>query len=157
NALQRRDLPVLPQTQVTVGDATLRVHAGRLEDDEAETAERETAQVHEMPVVGVAVPGRVLAHRRNHGAVAQCQFAQGVGGEELGHWPSAAWERWREFAHLPFHRQVPMDESLTCVCSSQSVTVYRVMPPAATLIRWRASPTPNVPASTSQQPADTVH
>ena len=77
--LERRNLPVLPQAEVAIGDAPLRVYPGRLEDDQAEAAKREPPEVHEVPVVGVAVLGRILAHRRHHGAVAQSEVTQGEG------------------------------------------------------------------------------
>ena len=32
---------------------------------------RQHAEVHEMPVIGAAIVGRILAHRRNHDAVGE--------------------------------------------------------------------------------------
>ena len=57
-------------------------HGSRLGEDEPEAAHRELAEMHEMPVVGEAVVRRVLAHRRDDGAVAQREAAQVQGGKE---------------------------------------------------------------------------
>ena len=73
---ERGDLFVGPQAEVAIGDATFGRDGGRLEDDEAEAAEREPAQVREVPVIGHAVDGRILAHGRHDGAVAQREAAQ---------------------------------------------------------------------------------
>ena len=83
-ALDRRDVLVGPQAQVAVRDAPFRQHGGRLGEHEAEAAHRELAEMHEVPVVGEAVLRRVLAHRRDDGAVAQRDVAQLERREQAG-------------------------------------------------------------------------
>ena len=91
DAGQRGDLLVLPEAEIAIGNPALGAYAGRFDDNEAEAAHGEAAEMHEMPVVGEAVPGRILAHRGDDGAVAESEAAEGVGGEELGHAASVDW------------------------------------------------------------------
>ena len=77
------DLRVLPEAEIAVGNAGFGRDARGFDDDEAETAEGEAAEMDEVPVVGDAVTGHVLAHRRDDGAVAESEGAEGVGGEEV--------------------------------------------------------------------------
>ena len=79
----RRDLRVGPQTQVAVTDAPFRRDRRRFGEDEAEAARRELPEMHDVPIVGDAIGRRVLAHRRDHGAIAQRDAAQRERGEEL--------------------------------------------------------------------------
>ena len=90
------DLLVPPEAHVTVGDARLRRDGGRLDDDEAEAAERELSVVHGMVGRHEPVFGLVLAHGRDGEAVAQVHVAQGHGLEKLGHRArvSVAPDRW---------------------------------------------------------------
>ncbi len=57
-------------------DAALRIDVGHLAHHQAGGAERHIAEMHQVPVVGRAVVGIVLAHRRHHDAVRQCETAQ---------------------------------------------------------------------------------
>ena len=85
NAGQGRDLLILPQAQICVGNAPFGHDAGRFHDHQPEAAQREAAKMDEMPVIGEAVDGRILAHRRDHRAVAQGQAAQGDRGKQFRH------------------------------------------------------------------------
>ena len=81
--LERRDLLVVPQSHIGVGDAALRCHRRRLDDDETEAAQGKAAEMNEMPVVGHAVARRVLAHGGNEHAVLEGEIAQCVGLEQV--------------------------------------------------------------------------
>ena len=85
DAGERRDLGIIPEAEVAVGNAGFGQDAGGFEDDEAEAAQGEAAEVDEVPVVGEAVLRRILAHRRDDRAVAKRQPAEGEGRKELGH------------------------------------------------------------------------
>jgi hypothetical protein len=67
--LQRRNVRVVPDAGVAVGDAAALLHRGRLHEHDAGAALRELAEVHEVPVGDMAVLRRVLAHRRHDDAV----------------------------------------------------------------------------------------
>jgi hypothetical protein len=72
----RRDLGVVPQAEIAVGDATARLHRRGLGEHDPCAAGGEPAEMYQMPVVGHAVLGRVLAHRRDHDAVGRAHAAQ---------------------------------------------------------------------------------
>jgi hypothetical protein len=55
------------------------------EDHEAETAQGKAAEMDEVPVIGEAVLGRILAHRSNDGAIAHSEVTQGDRREKQGH------------------------------------------------------------------------
>ena len=57
-------------------DAALRVDVGHLAHHQACGAERHIAEMHQVPVIGRAVVGIVLAHRRHHDAIGQRETAQ---------------------------------------------------------------------------------
>ena len=98
---ERADLRVLPQAEIGVGDAALGGYPGRLEDDQAKTAQREAAEMHEVPVIGIAVARRILAHRGNDGTIAQGQLAQGQRRKQQGHRRDSV-DRAAILAHRPF-------------------------------------------------------
>ena len=84
DALERRNLSVMPQTEVAMGDAPFGDHSRRLGHHDAGAALCELAEMNQMPVIGHAVLGRVLAHRRNHDPVLRRDAAQGNGREQTG-------------------------------------------------------------------------
>src|SRR6266545_3086774 len=57
-------------------DPPLTAHVGHLCDDERGASDRARAEVHEVPVAGRAVLGRVLAHRRDHDPVREQHVTQ---------------------------------------------------------------------------------
>ena len=63
------------------GDARIGGDAGHLRVQEPGAAQSACAVVHQMPVIGRALHGRVLTHRRDHHAVRQAHAAQGEGRE----------------------------------------------------------------------------
>jgi hypothetical protein len=75
-ACERRDMRVAPQTHIAMRDAAVLRHRGCLDHDDAGAAEREAAEMHEMPIVGHAVIGRILAHRRDDDAILGLDAAQ---------------------------------------------------------------------------------
>jgi hypothetical protein len=76
DALPGTDMLVLVEARAARRDAALAAHVGRFGDDEARPADGAAAQMHQMPVAGRAVVGRVLAHRRHDDAVGYRQSAQ---------------------------------------------------------------------------------
>ncbi|MNT08309.1 hypothetical protein D3C72_1430480 [compost metagenome] len=84
HGLQWRDLAVVPQAEVGGADASARIDGGALGEDQARAAERELAQVHQVPRRGMAALGGVLAHGRDDDAVGQRELAQLQGLEQQG-------------------------------------------------------------------------
>ena len=58
-------------------NASLRIDVGHLAHHQPGGAERHVAEMHEVPIVGRAVVGIVLAHRLHHDPVRQRETAQG--------------------------------------------------------------------------------
>jgi hypothetical protein len=85
DAQERFDLPIVPQAEVGGADASLRNDGGRFDDDQRGAADGARAVMHEMPVAGQAVGGRILAHGGNGDAIAQGEAAQGEGFEQMSH------------------------------------------------------------------------
>ena len=52
-----------------MGDAAVPFNVGGLHDNKGSAGMRQHAEVHEMPVIGAAIVGRILAHRRDDDAV----------------------------------------------------------------------------------------
>lgn len=79
---------VAPQAEIADGAAAAPLDLGRFHDHQAGAAGRVAARVHQVPVVGEAVDGRVLVHRRDDDAVAQLEAADAQRAEEdrRGHW-----------------------------------------------------------------------
>jgi hypothetical protein len=73
-----------PQPDIAVADPAFGRHAGRLDEDQTEPAEREPAQVGEVVVADEPVGHRVLAHRRDDQPVRQGEATEGQGREEGG-------------------------------------------------------------------------
>ncbi|CAI6098170.1 unnamed protein product [Clonostachys chloroleuca] len=71
DAPQRRDLGVLPEPQAVWGDAPARLDGRGLDDGQRGAGEGELAQVDEVEVGGVPVPGAVGAHGGHDEAVLQ--------------------------------------------------------------------------------------
>jgi hypothetical protein len=74
--LQRRLGGIIPQAETSRRDAADRLHVGRLDAEHRSTRQRERVDMGEMPVVGLAVFGGVLAHRCHHDAVGKRKAAQ---------------------------------------------------------------------------------
>lgn len=69
SAPQRLDLPIFPQPRIFRRDAALRLYSGGLDKSEAWTTLNYTAYVRQVPVVGITIFRRILAHRREQEAV----------------------------------------------------------------------------------------
>jgi len=78
-------LCVIPKAKIGIGDAALGRDRRGLDDDEAETADGEAPEMHEVPVIGQAMARRILAHRRHDGAVLEGEAAKRRGREKPGH------------------------------------------------------------------------
>lgn len=82
NALERRDLRILPQARVLRGDAAAGLDGCGLDKDEARAAHGHLAQVHQVVVGQVAVVGAVLAHGAGDDAVRHRHASGGDGLEQ---------------------------------------------------------------------------
>jgi hypothetical protein len=80
---------VAPDAEIAGGDAGFGADGVGFGDDEGGAADGAAAEMDEVPVVGEAVDGGVLAHGRDGDAVGQGEAAQLEGSEEvvrrLGH------------------------------------------------------------------------
>jgi len=85
DTLQRLNLGIVPQAQVLGGDAAIGSDGGGFAENQPGTANGTAAQVHQVPVIGQAIDGGVLAHRRHGNAVEQGQLAQGIGFKQQTH------------------------------------------------------------------------
>jgi hypothetical protein len=83
--LQRRFRGVIPEPEATRRDAADRLHMGGLDAEHRSPRQRQRVDMRKMPVIGLAVHGRVLAHRRHHDAVGQFQAAQFYRGKQGAH------------------------------------------------------------------------
>lgn len=81
--LQRGDVRVRPQAEIAIGNAPLGDDARGLDQDQPEAAQREAAKMHQVPVIGEAVLGRILAHRGHHRPVAEGDAAQREGRKQM--------------------------------------------------------------------------
>ena len=79
HARHRRLVVVGIEPGAAVGDAAVALDVGRLDDHEAGAAIGQHAEMAEVPVVGAAVVGAVLAHRRDHDAVGKLEAGQAKG------------------------------------------------------------------------------
>jgi len=82
DAGEEGDVVVGVNAEVTGSDAAFRADGGGFGDDGAGAADGAGAEVDEVPVVGVAVDGAVLAHGRDDDAVGEGDAALGERGEE---------------------------------------------------------------------------
>ncbi len=85
HAAQRRFVLVRVQAEVVGCDASLRRDRGRFENQRAGAGQREVAQMDQVPVGGIALLRRVLAHRRDQDAVVELQIADLQRGKQCGH------------------------------------------------------------------------
>src|SRR4051812_4417520 len=84
NPAQARHLFVVPDAGAAMGDAALARDAGRLDEAQSDAAGGEACVMLVMPVLDHAVDRRILAHRRQHDAIAQGEAAQGQRREQGG-------------------------------------------------------------------------
>jgi hypothetical protein len=72
DARQRLDLLVFPESKAARGDAPVRGYCGRLDHHQSGPADGgAAAQMDQMPVMGKAILGGIVAHRRHGDAVAE--------------------------------------------------------------------------------------
>ncbi len=83
--LQRRLGRIVPQTKAAGRDAADCLNMGGLDAEHRRARQRQRVDVGEMPVIGFAVLGRVLAHRRDHDAIGEFQVAQLDRREQTAH------------------------------------------------------------------------
>ena len=83
---QRRLRGVVPQAQTAGADAAHGRHRCGLDGEQARAAVEQVGPMRQVPVCGLAVHGRVLAHGRDHDAIGQGEGAaggvEGEGGEK---------------------------------------------------------------------------
>ena len=71
DALEVEDVLVFPDAEVAGSDASFRVDGVSLGEDKGSAADSSAAEMDEVPVVGEAVDGGVLAHGRDGDAVGE--------------------------------------------------------------------------------------
>src|SRR5829696_2171082 len=76
---------VVVEAEAARRDAADRLHRGGLDAEDRGPRQRQRIDVGEMPVIGLAVDGRVLAHRRHHDAVGKREIAQLDRGKQSAH------------------------------------------------------------------------
>ena len=85
DALQWGYLLVIPQAEVFGGDTPVRGYRCGFGNDQAGATDGAAAQMDKVPVVGQAIDGGILSHRRDRDAVGQRQLTQGVRLEQQAH------------------------------------------------------------------------
>ena len=85
NLGQRGLVLVRPEAEIVRADAAFRHDSRRLDNQEACARQRKVAQVNRMPIRRAAILGRILAHGRNHDAVAHVERADLKGSEKRAH------------------------------------------------------------------------
>ena len=74
--LEAFDLRVVPDAEIVLVDEAYFLHAGRLDKDQSETAERIAAEMHDMErAAGVAGVAAIMDHRRHDETVLQREAA----------------------------------------------------------------------------------
>ena len=76
NPLQAGELAIVIDAGATMGDAPVPRHAGGFDEGRRQPAGGEAGMMAEMPILHASLHRLVLAHGREHGAVAQGQAAQ---------------------------------------------------------------------------------
>jgi len=94
--LQRGFSRVVPQPETARRDAADRLHGRGLDAEHRGPRQRQRVDMGEMPVIGLAVDGGVLAHRRHHDAIGQrkaTQFYRRKQGTHFGGFPDRRGDR----------------------------------------------------------------
>ncbi len=87
---ERRLVVVRIDAETPMGDAAAALHGRRLDDEQGRAGIGQHAEMDEMPVVGAAVVGAVLAHGRDDDAVCQLEAVEPDRREQMtGHEVSA--------------------------------------------------------------------
>jgi hypothetical protein len=76
HGLQRLDLAVIPQTQISSSNAATRVDSSTFRQDETCSPKRELPEVNHMPGRGSPRFSGMLAHRRYDNAIFQLQLSK---------------------------------------------------------------------------------
>ena len=79
------DLRVAPEPQVAMRPSAILFDGSRFDEDKARSAQGEAAEMNQVPIIRLSVPGPILAHGRNGDAILERDLAQLEGGEENGH------------------------------------------------------------------------
>ena len=88
HALERRLVIVRIHPRAFRRNPPDRIDVGHLAHHQSGAAEREPAEMHRVPIVGGAIVGVVLAHRRNDDAIGQREPAQRNGRKQnASHYP----------------------------------------------------------------------
>ena len=74
---QRRLVRLRIEAEAAMADAAARLDRGLLDDDEARARQRQRPQMLQVPIIGRAVLGAVLAHRRHRDPVGEGEAAEG--------------------------------------------------------------------------------
>ena len=75
---------IVVEAEIPGSDPSLRRDRGGLQGEQAGAGHRELAQMHQVPVGGLAIAGRVLAHRRDEDAVLERERVERQRFEQFG-------------------------------------------------------------------------
>ena len=94
NALEKRNMLILPEAQVKRGNAALRRYSRGFGNNQAGSAHCPAAQVHQVPVVGKAIRTRILAHGGNYHPVLEGKGFYSNRAEKMVH---ADWSKYQSY------------------------------------------------------------
>src|SRR5579872_5158332 len=76
---------VVPQAEASRRDAADSFDMGGFDAEHRSARQRKRIDMGEMPIIGLAVLRRILAHRRHHDAIGQSKLAQGDRRKQSAH------------------------------------------------------------------------
>jgi hypothetical protein len=94
--LERLEMPFAPDAEILRRNAALGRDRGGLREHQRCAADRPSGKMREMPIVGVAVHGRILAHWRNADAVGEVNVAHAKFAKQMRHGSMVSIEDGRE-------------------------------------------------------------
>jgi hypothetical protein len=83
--LERLEMPFAPDSEILRRNAALGRDRGGLREHQRCAADRPSGKMREMPIVGVAVYRRILAHWRNADAVGEVNVAHAKFAKQMRH------------------------------------------------------------------------
>ena len=94
--LEGLEMLFAPDAKILWRNASLGCYRGRLREYQASAADRPRGKMREMPIIGVAVDRRILAHGRNDDAVGEVDVAHAKFAKQMRHGSIVSIEDGRE-------------------------------------------------------------
>src|ERR1700722_12091898 len=85
NTLKRLEMLLAPDAKILRRNAALGCYRGGLREYQGGAADRPSGKMHEMPIIGVAVDRRILAHWRDDNAVGELYVAHAKFAKQMRH------------------------------------------------------------------------